>query len=97
MHHKFLFRLLAKFGISENNILVIKKLNNNLKIELKVGKSKCLVDYSTGVKQGGNLAPILFIIIMQFLTELLEKSGMRMISQRSIFIITQTSSIKVVN
>ena len=36
-------------------------------------KKNNLIYYSTGVKQGDNIAPILFIIVMQFLAELLEK------------------------
>ena len=42
---------------------------------IKSTVDKCLtfVDYSTGVKQGNNLAPILFIIVMRFLAELLEE------------------------
>ena len=38
-----------------------------------------LIDYTTGVKQGYNLAPILFIIVMQFIAELLERNGAKMI------------------
>ena len=38
-------------------------------------KEQTLIDYSTGVKQGDNLAPILFIIVMQFIVELLEKKN----------------------
>ena len=51
---------------------MIKNLYINFKIKLTVGKCVNFVDYSTGVEQGDNLAPILFIIVMQFLAELLE-------------------------
>ena len=44
-----------------------------MKIKLTVVKCVNFVDYSTRVKQGDNLAPILFIIVIQFLAELLEE------------------------
>ena len=47
--------------------------NKNFKIEIKVGKEKTLIDCAIGVKQGDNLAWILFIIVMQFLAEILEQ------------------------
>ena len=43
-----------------------------MKIKLTVVKCANFVDYSTRVKQGDNLAPILFIIVMKCLAELLE-------------------------
>ena len=52
---------------------MIKNLYKNFKIELKIGKFKTRIDYTAGVKQGDNLAPTLFIIVMHFLSELLEK------------------------
>ena len=45
----------------------------NFKIELKIWKYKSQFEYSAGVKQGDNLAPTLFIILMHFLVEILEK------------------------
>ena len=66
-------KLSSKFGFPDRFLRVIKKLYKDFKIELKIGKCKTNVEYSTGVKQGDNLAPILFIIVMQFLAELLEK------------------------
>ena len=38
-----------------------------------MGKEKTLIDCAIGVKQGDNLAWILFIIVMQFLAEILEQ------------------------
>ena len=73
MNHDLLFKHLEKFGIPDRVIMVFKNLYKQFKIMLTVGKCVTFVDYSTGVKQGDNLAPILFIIVMQFLTELLEE------------------------
>ena len=55
-------------------IKVVKKLYNDFKIEIKVGDISKLIDYRTGVKQGDNLVPILFIIVMQYLSEIIEKN-----------------------
>ena len=73
IHHELLFRILEKSGIPLSLIKVITKLYHKFKIEICVGKSKAEIDYAVGVKQGDNLAPILFIIVIQFLAELLEK------------------------
>lgn len=45
-----------------------------LKIELKIGKCKYYIEYSAGVKQGVNLAPTMFIIVMQFLAKVYLKN-----------------------
>ena len=66
IHHSLLFILLKKTGIPDRVIKVVKKLYNDFKIEIKVGDISKLIDYRTGVKQGDNLASILFNIVMQF-------------------------------
>ena len=73
IHHEFMFKLLQKYGIPNRPLQVIKKLYRDFKIQIKIGKCKNLIDYTTGVNQGDNLAPILFIIVMQFPVEMLEK------------------------
>jgi hypothetical protein len=43
----------------------IAKLYKNSKVKIKVGKRETLVDYTTGVHQGDNMSPVLFLFIMQ--------------------------------
>ena len=69
INHKLLFALLEKFGILTRPLNIIKQLYKDFEIEIKLGKYKNNIPYSTGVKQDDNLAPTLFIIIMQFLAE----------------------------
>ena len=52
--------------------MVVKNLSKNSRLSQR-GNCVNLVDYSTGVKQRDNLAPILFIMVIQFLAELLEE------------------------
>ena len=62
---------------------------------IKVGKIKDYLDYKTGVKQGDDLAPILFIIVMQFISELIPKTiDEANISPISFFSTTPTRFIK---
>ena len=51
--------------------MIIKNLYKDFKVELTIGKFENLVDYSTGVKLGDNLTPILIIIVIQFSADLL--------------------------
>ena len=69
INHELLFELLQKFGIPDRVIRVIKNLYKNFTIKLSVGKCVNFVNFSTRVKQGIYLAPISFIIVMQFLLE----------------------------
>ena len=73
IYDELMFKLLAKVGVSDWPIQVIKKSYKKLKIELSIGKYKNVVDYTTGVKQGDTIALISLIIVMQCLAELLEK------------------------
>ena len=56
-----------------------------------------MVDYTAGVKQGNNLAPILFIIVMHFVSELPENKFKENNISLPSFFITRTYTIKVVN
>ena len=70
----------------------------NFKIELKNVKCKSLIDHTAGVKQGDNLALTLFIIVMHFLSELLEKKFKEKNTSIPIFFfIAQIYTTKVVN
>ena len=65
INHELLFKLLLKFEILDRVVMVVKNLYKKIKIKLTVEKCVNFVDYSTRVKQGDHLAPILFIIVIQ--------------------------------
>jgi hypothetical protein len=44
----------------------------NFKLKFKLGKKEVLINYTTGVKQGDNIAPSLFLFLMQGMAEYLE-------------------------
>jgi hypothetical protein len=52
---------------------VIRQLYHDTEIKLKVGKEERIIPYSVGVKQGDNMAPVLFLFLMQAMAEVLEK------------------------
>lgn len=72
IHHALLYSLLKKIGVQDNLIKGVKNLYRYFKIEIKISKLKRLIDYRTGVKQGDNMVPIQFIIVMHFMSELIE-------------------------
>ena len=65
IHRELLFYLFKIFGVPEKLVNVLKVYNVKIKDS---------IEYKTGVKQGDNLAPILFIIIMQFMSKLILKN-----------------------
>jgi hypothetical protein len=40
-------------------------MNNNYQVKITSGKISTVVDYTTGVYQGDNMSPVLFIFVMQ--------------------------------
>ena len=44
---------------------MINKLYQNCSVQLKLGEVMCEIEYNTGVQQGNNMAPIIFLYIMQ--------------------------------
>ena len=65
VNHTLLLSILFKYGIPPQLIMTIKKMYLNCIDLLKLGKETCETDYKSGVQQGDNMAPILFLYIMQ--------------------------------
>jgi hypothetical protein len=73
-NHDLLFELLGKYGAPPPLIDVIKRLHENFNLELKLdGKEKVYIDYTVGVRQGDNMAPVLFLFLMQAMAESYDK------------------------
>lgn len=71
-NHNLLFHILKKDGVSEVVISVIRRLYAASKVILQVGKELREILYGVGVKQGNNMAPVLFVYLMNAFAEMLE-------------------------
>ena len=69
---KSLLRVLKKFGMPPNMVRMIKNMYTNCTITVEVGKDEYDINATAGVKQGDNLAPVLFVIYIQAVLETLE-------------------------
>jgi hypothetical protein len=72
VNHKLLCKILDKYGLPPRLIATISKLYENCHIKIKVGKPSKELNYSTGVHQGNNMSPILFLFIIQAFLETLK-------------------------
>ena len=72
-NRELLWKILKIYGIPDKTIEVLKKLHVNVTYQLKVGKKMEEIESTVGVKQGDNLGPILFIYLMNAVSEALNK------------------------
>mmetsp|Transcript_13116 Transcript_13116/g.31049 ORF Transcript_13116/g.31049 Transcript_13116/m.31049 type:complete len:113 (+) Transcript_13116:48-386(+) len=62
--HQLLIKILEKYGAPPNLCNVIKRMYTDLTVVLKIGKSVKEILQEVGVRQGDNMAPVLFLFIM---------------------------------
>ena len=72
-NHELLFALLAKYGGPEPLISVICCMHKNFQLKFSIGSTQCVVNYTVGVRQGDNMAPIPFLFLMHAMSETLAK------------------------
>ncbi len=72
-NHELLVKVLAKFGAPPKLCSVVERLYTNLKVVLKIRKQKIEILQGVGVRQGDNMAPVLFLFLMAAIAELLDK------------------------
>ena len=65
VHHKLLCQIVSKYGLPPPVVQNVKKLYKDCKVKIKVGKKYTEIDYTTGVHQGNNMSPVLFLFIIQ--------------------------------
>jgi hypothetical protein len=68
---ELMFQILAKFGIPESMIYVIRRLYDENQIKLSMGTEMGCVKNTIGFNQGYAMSAVLFIIVMQAMAETL--------------------------
>jgi hypothetical protein len=67
-----LMQVLRKMGVPARLRSLIASLHSNFMVKVKAGEEDVAMHYTTGVKQGDSLAPILFNVYIQACLELLD-------------------------
>jgi hypothetical protein len=68
-----LWKILTILGVPDSLIVVLKKLYKDVTINLRVGEKLEKFLSTSGVKQGDNLAPVLFIFVIHAVSNSLDK------------------------
>ena len=71
-NHKLILEILQKFEAPPKFCKAIECLYTDLAVVLKIGKEKLEINQTTGVRQGDNLSPIIFLLIMAAFSETIE-------------------------
>ena len=70
----FSVSFVTKYGAPEALVDVIRRLHEDFRLEFILDdEATCLIDYTVGVRQGDNMAPALFLFLMQAMAEGLRK------------------------
>ncbi|KAL7426668.1 hypothetical protein ACHAXH_000417 [Discostella pseudostelligera] len=71
-NHNLIINIIKKLGGPPKFYDAIECLYTNLVVSLKIGKEKSDITQSVGVRQGDNLSPVIFLLIMAAFSETLE-------------------------
>jgi len=67
-----LWKILAKYGLPDSLIVVLRKMYSNIKITVSSGTAKTTFLSTSGGKQGDNVAALLFLFVMMAASELID-------------------------
>ncbi|MHA7927757.1 MAG: reverse transcriptase domain-containing protein, partial [Marinobacter sp.] len=85
--HAMMFETLKRYGAPRRLTEAIRRIYNNVMVRLTIGDEVLEIPYTIGVQQGDNMAPLLFIFLMQAVAETLDKKwtteGLRPLSYRA--------------
>jgi hypothetical protein len=70
-NHDLLLKVLGKYGAPPKFVAAIKTMYTDLKVVLKIDKEITEIMQSVGVRQGDNMAPVLFLFLMSAVAETL--------------------------
>jgi hypothetical protein len=72
VNHEILLKILEKYGAPPKFVAAIKTMYTDLKVVIKIDKELAEIMQSVGVRQGDNMAPVLFLFLMSAAAETLE-------------------------
>ena len=71
-NHDLLLKILERWGAPPKFVAAIKTMYTNLKVVLKIDKEIREIMQSVGMRQGNNMAPVLFLFLMSAAAETLK-------------------------
>ena len=71
MQHEIITLTLQKMGVPNQLQKVVKELYSDFSVVLKIGKEEKKIPIGCSVRQGDHLAPTLFIIVMQVVSQVI--------------------------
>ena len=71
-NHELLLKILVKYGAPPKFVKAVETVYQDLTVVLKIEKEKYEIGQSVGVRQGDNMAPVLFLFLMSAFAETLE-------------------------
>ena len=72
-NHILMIKILKKYGCPPKLCSVIRRMYENNKVRLIIGKIDISIPFEVGVKQGDSVAPVLFLFLMMAFAEVLEQ------------------------
>lgn len=72
-NHELLIALLARYGAPEELCEVVKRLYADLTVAITIEGEKLIIPQTSGIRQGDNLSPVLFLFLMSAVAEYLNK------------------------
>jgi exonuclease III len=73
VNHELMLALIEHYGAPKELVRIIKMMYTDVSVKLQVGKEKRLIPYTVGVQQGDNMAPVLFLFVMQAFSDTLKE------------------------
>ena len=71
-NHQLLIEILEQYGVPPKLCDAVRRMYQNLKVLIKIGKEEAEIPQTIGVRQGDNLSPVLFLFLMSTFAEALE-------------------------
>jgi hypothetical protein len=83
VNREMLWQILEKYGIPKETISVIKKMYTDVRIKLSIEEAEAFFNSTSGVKQGDNRAPVLFLFAIQSYSSSRRNHAPQMVFPRS--------------